>query len=275
MTNTTTTPPGLAEMKQRTRATWAAGDFAAIARRALWPVGERLVQRIGIGRGEDVLDVACGTGNAAIRAAQAGGRVVGVDLTPELFDAGRREAADAGVELEWVEGDAEALPFPDASFDVVLSTFGAMFAPRHAVTAAELARVLRPGGRLGMCNWTPEGAQGRIFRAMGSFAPAPPPFAEPPLMWGTEQHVREVFTGTGMHVEFERDTVTDEPFPTPEEAFEFGAENFGPAVMMRPMLEQQGRWDEFRETLLPFLAAHEPAEYLIVIGRKADAAERG
>lgn len=272
MTNTTSTPPGLTEMKQRTRATWAAGDFPAIARRALWPVGERLVQRIGIGRGEDVLDVACGTGNAAIRAAQAGGRVVGVDLTPELFEAGRREAADAGVEIEWVEGDAEALPFDDASFDVVLSTFGAMFAPRHAVTAAELARVLRPGGRLGMCNWTPEGAQGRMFRALGSFAPPPPPFAEPPLTWGTEAHVRELFAGTGVHLEFERDTVLDEAFPSAEEAFEFGARSFGPVIMLRPLLEQQGKWDEFRATMLPFLEAHEPAEYLTVIGRKADRA---
>src|SRR5215471_18991632 len=129
----------LAKLKQGARATWAAGDFPAIAQRQLWEVGARVVGRIDVRPGEDVLDVACGTGNAAIRAAQAGGRVVGVDLTPELFDAARSGAAEAGVEVEWVEGDAEALPFPDASFDVVLSTFGAMFAPRHAVAAAELA----------------------------------------------------------------------------------------------------------------------------------------
>jgi SAM-dependent methyltransferase len=269
MTTTDADPAGLAELKQRTRATWAAGDFPAVARRALWPVGERLVRRVGIGRDEDVLDVACGTGNAAVRAAQAGGRVTGVDLTPELFEAAGREADAAGVSVDWVEGDAEALPFPDASFDVVLSTFGVMFAPRHAVAAAELARVLRPGGRLGLCNWTPEGAQGQLFRALAEFAPGPPPpFAQPPLMWGAEPHVRELFAGTGLDLEFERDTVQSAPFPSAQESFDWGAEAFGPMVMLRPLLEQQGRWAELRERMLPFLAANEPAEYLIVLGRR-------
>src|SRR5919205_178173 len=138
----------LEQMKQGTRATWAAGDYAAIAQRTLWPVGERVVRRIGAQPGEDVLDVACGTGNAAIRAAQAGARVTGVDLTPELFEAGRELAAAAGVDVEWVEGDAESLPVADESFDAVVSLFGCMFAPRHRVAAAELARALRPGGRL-------------------------------------------------------------------------------------------------------------------------------
>ena len=127
-------PAGLAETKQFTRATWAAGDFGEIARRGLWEVGKRIVQSVGIGKNERVLDVACGTGNAAIRAAQAGGQVVGLDLTPELFETGRRLAAEANVNVEWVEGDAEAIPYPDNSFDVVLSTFGSMFAPRHRVT---------------------------------------------------------------------------------------------------------------------------------------------
>jgi ubiquinone/menaquinone biosynthesis C-methylase UbiE len=132
-----------------------------------------------------VLDVACGTGNAAIRAAQAGGEVVGLDLTPELFEAGRRLAKQAGVSVEWTEGDAEAIPFENESFDVVLSTLGCMFAPRHRVTATELARVLRPGGRLGQCNWTPEGSQGEFFRALGAYVPPLPAFAQPPLLWGT------------------------------------------------------------------------------------------
>jgi SAM-dependent methyltransferase len=268
MTSTTSTPPGLADMKQRVRATWAAGNFPEVARRGLWPVGERLVRRIGVHAGERVLDVACGTGNAAVRAAQAGGEVVGVDLTPELFDAAQREAAAAGVSVEWVEGDAEALPFPDESFDVVLSTFGVMFAPRHRVAAAELARVLRPGGRLGLCNWTPEGEQGQIFRALGGFAPPPPPFAEPPLPWGTESHVRELFEGTGIELQFERDVVDPPAFPSAAESFEWGAENFGPMIMLRPLLEQQGRWEELRATLLPFLERNQPAEYLIVLGNK-------
>jgi ubiquinone/menaquinone biosynthesis C-methylase UbiE len=240
---TTTTQPGLAEVKQRARAAWAAGNFPAVARRALWPVGEQLVRRVGIGRNEDVLDVACGTGNAAIRAAQAGGRVVGVDLTPELFEAGRREADAEGVSIEWVEGDAEALPFPDASFDVILSTFGVMFAPRHRVAAAELARVLRPGGRLGLCTWTPE---------------------------GSEDHVRELFADTGVHLEFERETVQAPPFASGYESFDWGAENFGQMVMLRPLLEQQGRWAELREQMAAFLEPNTPAEYLVVLGRKAE-----
>src|SRR5262249_16700184 len=141
-------------------AAWAAGDYPAIAKRQLWPVGERIVARAGVAPGDDVLDVACGTGNAAIRAAQAGGRVVGVDLTPELFVAGRKLAADADVEIDWLEGDAEDLPVDDESFDVVVSVFGCMFAPRHQVAADELVRALRAGGRVCVSAWTPEGVMG-------------------------------------------------------------------------------------------------------------------
>src|SRR5215218_8915057 len=193
---------GLAQFKQMARASWAAGDFPAIARNDLWAMGERIVRRVGVCPGEDVLDVACGTGNAAIRAAEAGGRVVGVDVTPELFEAGRREATAAGVEIEWIEGDAEDLPFADESFDVVLSTFGCLFAPRHEITAREMARVLRRGGRMALFNWTPEGGVGQSFKRMGRYMPPPPDFVSPPLLWGTEQHVRDLFAGTGVDLEF-------------------------------------------------------------------------
>src|SRR5690606_26015107 len=132
-----------------------------------------------------------GTGNAAIRAAEAGGVVTALDLTPEMFEAGRRRAAEAGVEISWVEGDAEALPFDDASFDVVLSTFGVMFAPRHAVAARELVRVLRPGGRIGLATWVPDGTVGDMFRTVAAEMPAPPPIAEPPLAWGDPAHVEK------------------------------------------------------------------------------------
>jgi SAM-dependent methyltransferase len=260
--------PGLAEVKQRTRATWAAGDFPEVARRYLWPVGERLVRHVGVGRDEDVLDVACGTGNAALRAALAGGRTTGVDLTPELFDAGRALAAREGVEIDWVEGDAEALPFDDESFDVVLSTFGVMFAPRHQATADELVRVLRPGGRFGLANWAPESGQGDFFRLMGEYAPPPPPFMEPPLGWGREDHVRDLFAGSDVTLEFLRESVPLSPFDSGEEAFDFGAENFGPMVMLRPLLEQQGRWDELRERAIAIYESDGTAEYLVVIGRK-------
>jgi SAM-dependent methyltransferase len=259
----------LVSYKQFARDTWSSGDFPEIARRGLWGVGEHIVQRVGVGVGERVLDVACGNGNAAIRAAQAGGRVVGLDLTPELFDAGRALAGEAGVEVEWVEGDAEALPFEDGSFDVVLSTFGTMFAPRHQVTALELARVLKPGGRLGLCNWTPEGGQGTFFRSMAEYTPPLPPFASPPILWGTEDHVRELFAGSGVQLEFERAIAEEsEPFADGDAAVEFLVANFGPLMKLHGMLVAQGRWEQARERLVALYDQHEPGEYLVVLGRK-------
>ena len=190
----------LTDFKQGTRAMWAAGDYARFAP-LVAEVGERLVERVGVRPGDAVLDVACGTGNVAIPAALAGARVTGVDLTPEHFPAARSRAAAAGVAVDWVEGDAEALPFEDDSFDVVLSSFGCMFAPRHAVAAAELARVLRPGGRLGITAFTDSGAGGDFFRTLGAHLPAPPPFAENPLGWGDPAHVRTLFPGLELRFE--------------------------------------------------------------------------
>jgi SAM-dependent methyltransferase len=260
----------LDQMKQGARATWAAGDYPAIAQMQLWPIGERVVRRVGIMPGEDVLDVACGTGNAAIRAAQAGGRVVGVDLTPELLAEGRRLATEAGVEVEFVEGDAEALPIPDASFDVVVSVFGAMFAPRHRVTAAELARVLRPGGRLCVTGWAPDGEIGKLFRMLGGHLPPPPAIAEPPLLWGTEEHVRALFEGAGVELQFERGFAEPAEFDSVEEEVAFSVANFGPLVMARRMLEPQGRWEALLADLKRATEDRRgPAEYLVTLGRKA------
>jgi SAM-dependent methyltransferase len=258
----------LAKLKQGARAAWSAGDYPAIAERQLWPVGAVAVERVGVRPGHDVLDVACGTGNAAIRAAQAGGRVVGVDLTPQLFEAGRRLAREAEVEIEWVEGDAEELPFPDARFDVVLSTFGCMFAPRHLVTARELARVLRPGGRLCVTAWTPEGEMGEFFRAVARYLPPSSPLAEPPALWGSEQHVRELFDGTGVELAFDRGAVAPVPFDSTEEAIEFVTTKFGPLIMARKLNEASGRWAELRATLIELYEREEPMEYLIVTGRR-------
>jgi ubiquinone/menaquinone biosynthesis C-methylase UbiE len=260
----------LVKLKEGARAAWSAGDYPAIAERQLWPVGALVVARIGVQTGDDVLDVACGTGNAAIRAAQAGGRVVGVDLTPELFEAGRRLARDAHVAIDWVEGDAEELPFPDGAFDVVVSTFGCMFAPRHRVTAHELARVLRPGGRLCVTAWTPEGAMGAFFRTVAGFLPPPSPLAEPPALWGSEQHVRELFDGTGMELEFDRDTVDPVPFDSTDDAIEFMTAKFGPLIMARRLNEASGRWSELRATLAKLYEHEQPMEYLIVTGKKVN-----
>jgi SAM-dependent methyltransferase len=260
----------LATLKQGARATWAAGDYPEVAKRQLWEVGPRIVRHVDVRAGDEVLDVACGTGNAAIRAAQAGGSVVGVDLTPELFDAARRLAAEAGVFVDWVQGDAEELPFADESFDVVVSTFGCMFAPRHAVTAQELARVLRPGGRLGICSWTPDGAMGEFFRRVGGYMPPPSPLAEPPPLWGSEPHVEELFDGTGIELEFEREVVQPPAFESPEAALEFLTSKFGPLMMARQLTEALGRWPELRGELIDQAERDEPAEYLVVIGRRAE-----
>jgi ubiquinone/menaquinone biosynthesis C-methylase UbiE len=259
----------LARIKQGARATWAAGDFPAVARLTLWEVGPRIVTATGTGSGDVVLDVACGTGNAAIRAAEAGALVTGVDLTPELFEAARREAAEAGVRAEWVQGDAEALPFADESFDVVLSTFGCMFAPRHRIAAAEMARVLRPGGRLGITAWTPEGGMGSFFRTVGAYMPPPPPIAQPPALWGSEDHVRDLFAGSGIELEFRRETVEQAHFDSTDEAIEYLATRFGPMIMAREMLTAVGRWDDLRAELITLYERDEPLEYLVTLGRKA------
>ena len=157
----------LSEAKQRARDTWDAGDFPAVAR-LITSAGELAADRAKLTGDEDVLDVACGSGNATLPAARSGARVTGLDLTPSLLEAGKRDAeAEAGLEIEWVEGDAEQLPLDEASFDAVLSVFGVMFAPDHRRLPAEIARVLRPGGRMVLSNWTPEGARGRFFKVIG------------------------------------------------------------------------------------------------------------
>jgi SAM-dependent methyltransferase len=218
----------LTDHKQTQRAMWAAGDYAAFAP-LVAEVGERLVARVGIAPGATVLDVACGTGNVAIPAALAGARVTGVDLTPEHFPAARARAAAAEVEIDWVEGDVEALPFEDDTFDLVLSSFGCMFAPRHALAAAELARVLRPQGRLGICAFTPDGAGGDFFRTLGALAPQPPAFAENPLDWGESSHVRSLFGE--LHLRFERRSYC-ERFASLDAAVELYTTTFGPVVAL-------------------------------------------
>jgi SAM-dependent methyltransferase len=258
----------LQQFKTMARAGWAAGDYPAIARRQLWPVGERIVRNAGVRPGEDVLDVACGTGNAALRAAQAGARTVGVDLTPRLLEVGRSLASETGAAVDFREGDAEALPVPDASFDVVLSVFGCMFAPRHHVVARELGRVARPGGRIGICSWTPEGSVGRFFRALGGYMPPPPSFAAPPLLWGTEDHVREIFADTGVKFEFLRETVEFSPLESLDAEMEFVTTKFGPLIMARKFLEPQGRWSALLDDLARLLERPEPSEYLVALGTK-------
>jgi len=262
--------PELERLKHSARAAWADGDYAQIARRNVWAVGERIVRAVDVRAGEQALDVACGTGNAAIRAAAVGARVVGVDLTPELLRTARVEAERAGVEVEWVEGDAEALPFPDESFDVVLSVFGCMFAPRHEVAAREIARVLRPGGRIGICAWTPDGSLGRMFRVVAGYLPPAPDFALPPILWGSEDPARALFDGSAIALRFERREARFPAFASPDEEVEFYSTKLGPAAAARRRTESEGRWEALRADLA---ALHNPsgevAEYLQILGTKA------
>ncbi|MGY1609465.1 MULTISPECIES: class I SAM-dependent methyltransferase [unclassified Geodermatophilus] len=230
MTDTVDATTADRALKTRHRAMWALGDYPAVARDLIPELGRVLVDAAGVGRGDRVLDVAAGTGNVAIPAALTGAEVVASDLTPELFAAGREAAARQGVELAWEEGDAEALPYADASFDVVLSCVGVMFAPHHQQAADELVRVCRPGGRIGLVSWTPEGFVGEMFRTMRPYAPPPPPGAQPPPLWGDEQHVRDLLGDRVTDVVARRKTVTVAGWETPEAWRDWWKSVYGPTI---------------------------------------------
>jgi ubiquinone/menaquinone biosynthesis C-methylase UbiE len=238
----------LGAFKDGQRKMWTAGDYPELAQ-GIQSASDRLVERVGTKPGENVLDVATGSGNAAIASALAGAKVTGLDLTPKLLEAARVRAGEAGLEIDFVEGDAEELPFPDASFDRVTSCFGVMFAPRHKRAANELARVARPGGTVGVAAWTPEGLLGQMFRILGSYMPAPPEGFVPPVMWGTEDHVRGLFAESEAELSFERLTVTFE-HESPESWVAYNARITGPMVMARAALEPQGRWEEAEAELI-------------------------
>jgi ubiquinone/menaquinone biosynthesis C-methylase UbiE len=189
-------PPDYAGIKQRQQATWAAGDYSVIGI-TLQIIGERICEAVDIQSGERVLDVAAGNGNASLAAARHWCDVVATDYVGALLDRARARAIAEGLQIEFHEADAEALPFAEGSFDVVLSTFGAMFAPDQEKAASELIRVCRPGGRIGLANWTPDGFAGELFRTFGRYVP-PPPGVRSPALWGTDQRIKELFNGHGI-----------------------------------------------------------------------------
>lgn len=217
-------------LKAKHRAMWAQGDYPAVATEIIPELGTALVEACRVSRGQRVLDVAAGSGNAAIPAALAGASVVASDLTPELLETGALLAKRQGVELEWCQGDAEALPFDDAEFDTVLSCVGVMFAPHHQPSADELIRVCRTGGTIGLLNWTPEGFIGQMFATMKPYAPPPPPGAQPPPLWGREEHVRTLFGDRVTDVEAHKETVRVDRFATPEEFRDFFKACYGPTI---------------------------------------------
>jgi ubiquinone/menaquinone biosynthesis C-methylase UbiE len=265
----------LTEQKQQARAMWAMGDYPGIVEK-IASAGAKAVEAAGVAEGDEVLDVACGSGNATIPAALTGAKVTGLDITPELLEAGRANAAQAGVEIDWVEGDAEQLPFEEESFDAVISVFGCMFAPDHRATAAELARVLRPGGRMAVCAWTPDGNIGQFFMTVAKHMPPPPEGFQPPILWGTEDHARELFDGTGVELEFEHAAVEFVADSAEEFLAEYEAK-LPPVVAAKAALEPEGKWQALRDEIEALYKAQNvadggdyraPGEYLVIKGRK-------
>jgi SAM-dependent methyltransferase len=266
------------ELKARHRTMWASGDYPSMVETWLLPLGPRLVEAAAIAPGMRVLDVAAGTGNASLPAAQAGADVTASDLTPELLEAGRRRADAAGLTLAWVEADAEHLPFDDASFDVVISSIGAMFAPHHQQTADELMRVCRPGGTIGLLSWTPEGMIGALLRTIGPFAPPPPPGAQPPPLWGSEAHLTELF---GAGVDFGtpmRDILEVTAFERPRDFGEHFKARYGPTIAAQANARRNGREAEFEAAFDRFCdewdrgtpgRARFELEYLLAVGTRA------
>lgn len=236
----------LDEFKTRQRATWESGDYSACSP-CIAEVGELVVERAGIASGMRVLDVACGTGNAARPAARAGADVTGLDLTTRLLDAARARAEAEGLSIDWRQGDAENLPFEDASFDRVLSTFGHMFAPRHQQTASEMARVCHRGGAIVTATWTPEGVFGELSKAAAAYLPPPPDYASPPTLWGRQDHVRELFGRVATGFEFER-CVNWIEWESVEGFADFFMSHFPPMVTARTMLGD--RFTEMRDRIV-------------------------
>lgn len=267
-------------LKQKHRAMWASGDYPALAAELITELGAILVEACGIRARQRVLDVAAGAGNAAIPAAMMGARVVASDLTPELFDAGRRQAADRGVALDWKEGDAEALPFDDGEFDAVMSCLGVMFAPHHQAAADELLRVCKPGGTIGLLSWTPEGFIGRMFAAMKPFAPPPPPGAQPAPLWGSEDHVRELLGDGITDVHARKQSLAVRSFHQPEDFLRYFKSHYGPTISVYKYLgEDAKKVKELDQALIEladsFGDAHGDSpfqmewEYLLLTAKKA------
>lgn len=221
-------PKDFQELKQRMRSMWMAGDFGQIAR-----LNERegieFVERLDLKPGMKVLDVACGTGNQSIPAAKAGAEVTAVDIAPNLLEQARARAKSEGLNIQFVEGDAEQLPQSDGSFDLVMSMFGAMFAPRPEAVASELLRVCRPGGVIAMGNWTPDGFVGSMFQITAKHAP-PPPGVPAPSLWGNPKTVAERFSAAARVNSWKREFFFEYPF-SPTEMVEYFKQYFGPTKM--------------------------------------------
>ncbi len=264
-------------LKSRHRSLWALGDYASVASEVIPELGATLVESCRVSTGQRVLDVAAGTGNAAIPAALAGASVVASDLTPALLEAGERLAAGRGARLEWQEADAEALPFGDGEFDVVMSCVGVMFAPHHDRSARELGRVCRGGGTIGLVSWTPEGFIGQMLATMRPYAAPPPPGAQPPPLWGTEQHLRQLFADRVVPETMERRTLLVDRFADGESFRDYFKERYGPTIATyRGLAHEPERVAALDHELAELARRHQDPgtgamewEYLLFTGRRA------
>ncbi|WP_241384546.1 class I SAM-dependent methyltransferase [Rhodococcus sp. CH91] len=275
MTDISTTSEADRALKSEHRAMWALGDYPAVATQVIAELGPVLVAATGIGPEDRVLDVAAGSGNASIPAALTGATVVATDLTPELFDVGRRDAESAGASLEWREGDAEALPYPDASFDAVISCVGVMFAPHHGIAADELLRVARPAGRLGVLSWTPGGFVGQMFATMKPYAPPPPPGAQPPPLWGDEAHVRRLLGDRVSDLAVHTAKLRVDRFETGADFRDFFKAAYGPTIAVyRNIADDENRVAALDRDLLELARRFDLGggvmdwEYLLVTARR-------
>lgn len=263
----------LDDLKLRHRALWELGDYPTVADTVIPRLGSDLVAASGIDPGSRVLDVAAGAGNATLPAARRGASVTASDLSQALLDECSRRAAGEGLSVECVPADAEDLPFPDGSFDAVLSCVGVQFAPHHDVVAAELARVTRPGGRVGLLSWTPGGFIGQLLGTVRPFAP-PPPGAQGPLPWGDTDHVRDLLHGRTEEPAFRTGEVEVTAFGRPEEFREFFTRLYGPVAAVHRSLAGTGRQGELEEAIDALAASHMDAsgamrwEYVVALARR-------
>jgi ubiquinone/menaquinone biosynthesis C-methylase UbiE len=230
--------PDLRAIKQRQQKAWSTGDYGKIGV-PLILMAERLCEAVDLYPGAKVLDVACGNGNTALAAARRFGEVVGLDYVPMLLEEGKERARAEGLPIDFREGDAEDLPFEDASFDAVLSTLGVMFAPDQERAAGELLRVLKPGGKIGMANWTPDSFVGELFRTMGKRVP-PPTGLKPPFLWGTQERVGELFAENLSELRAERRTFVFR-YPSAEYYVEYMRDYYGPMSKAFEALDEEGQ----------------------------------
>ncbi len=234
-TNLTSTAPITATpedqaLKAKHAAMWASGHYSTVADEVVGALGGILVQAVDVQPGQRVLDIAAGTGTSAIPAARRGAEVTATDLTPELLEVGRAATAADGLDLTWRTADAEALPYDDAAFDVVLSCIGVMFAPHHQQAADEFVRVCRPGGTIGVLSWTPEGFIGQLFATMKPYAPPPPPGASPAPLWGRADHVRDLLGDRVSDLVARQQTLRVDRFANGAEFRDFFKTNYGPTI---------------------------------------------